>query len=241
MTTALAIIQDALEMIGVASPGDTLSDADAERGLSVLNDMIDSLSNETLACFAYLDESFPLVVGQADYTVGPGGNINSTRPLRVSDSAGSAYLVDTNSNRYPMDVVDQMTWNLRTTASVNSNLPDTLLYKPTYPLGTISIWPTPNEGYTCHFFSYLQLTEFSTLQSTFSLPPGYKLAYTTNLAVALTPYFRDAEVNPIIALRADRSLANVKRTNARTQVAVYDAEIIARGQSTYNIRTDRNY
>ena len=240
-TTAQDMIQDALEMLGVYGPGDTMSTADANRGLSVLNDMLDSWSNESLACYAWLQQNFSLVVNKSAYTIGPNGDINSTRPLRISDAAGSAYLLDTNNNKYPMDVLDQLAWNLRTTAAVNSNLPDTLFYDPQFPLGVINIWPTPNMTYTCYFYSLLQLAEFSSLTSKLSLPPGYKRAITTNLAIDLKPYFTDANLDPIIAMRAAEYKGNVKRTNMRTQVAVFDPEIVARGQSTYNIRSDRAY
>lgn len=241
MTTATDIAQDILEMLGVLSPGDPMANADAQRVFSVVNDMLDSWSNESLSCFAWLQQTFNLVINQSQYTVGPGGNINGTRPLRVSDGAGSAYLLDTNANKYPMDVVDQLTWNLRTTAAVNSNLPDTLFYDPQFPLGVINIWPTPNMTYACYFYSYLQLVDLASLTATFSMPPGYKLAITTNGAVACKPYFRDAQIDPIIVDRARESKGNIKRTNMRTQIAVMDPEIVSRGQSTYNIRSDRNY
>ena len=241
MTTALNIITDALELIGIYGPGDQLSAADANKGLSVLNDMMDSWSNESLACFANSTQSFPLVVNQSQYTVGPGGNINGTRPLRVIDAPGSAYLLDQFGNNYPMNVDDLLNWNITTTAAVNSNLPDHMYYDPQYPLGIINIWPIPNETYTCYFTSYLQLSDLASLTSEFSMPPGYKRAITTNLAISLKPYFTAAALDPDIRLEAMQSKAAVKRTNMRTQIATYDPEIISRGSSTYNIRTDRNY
>ena len=239
--TAESIITDSLEMLGVYGPGDQISAADLARGLRTLNAMLDSWSNESLTCFAWQRNQFTLVVNQGWYTVGPGGNINIVRPLRISDAAGAAYLLDTNNNKYPMDVVDQMSWNLRTTASVNSNLPDTLYYNPEYPLGKLGVWPTPNMSYECYFYSYAQLAGFAALTTEAQFPPGYYLAITTNLAILLKPYFRDAQIDPLIIKSALDSKGNVKRNNMRTQIAVFDPEIVARGQNTYNIRTDRNY
>lgn len=239
MSNAREIIQDSLEMLRVYAPGETASPVDYARGLTVLNDMMDSWSNESLTTFAWKTQTFTLVPGQYQYTVGTGGDINSTRPLRVSDAPGSAYLLDTNLNRYLMDVVDQLTWNIQTTAVANSDLPDHLFYDPQFPLGIINVWPTPSVGYTCSFLSYLQLTDFTTLDNAVSFPPGYKLALTTNLAIALKPYFQTAEIDPITIKRASDSKANIKRTNMRTQIAVFDPELVSRGNSTYNIYTDR--
>ena len=239
MPTALDVITDALELLGVYSPGDQISSADLSRSLSVLNDMMDVWSNESLACYDWITQTFTMVPGQYQYTVGPGGDIPGTRPLRVSDAPGSAYLLDTNLNRYLMDVVDQLTWNIQTTAVANSDLPDILFYDPQYPLGIINIWPTPSSSWTCSFLSYAQLGDFATVSSAFSLPPGYKRAITTNLCLSLKPYFASAQIDPLIIKEASETKASVKRNNMRTQVAVFDPELVSRGNAVYNIYTDR--
>ena len=236
--TAADIVQDALELLGIYSPGETATAPDLARGFSTLNAMLDSWSNEALSTFAYLTQQFTLSPGQSVYTIGPGGNIDAPRPLRLSDAAGSAYLLDQNANRYPLDVVDQQTWNLRTTSAVSSNLPDTLFYDPQMPLGLINIWPIPNIGYTAYFMAFAQLTFFASLIAPMVLPPGYYWALATNLAVVLKPYFKDAMLDPVLIAQAMESKGNVKRTNLRRAVAVYDPELIARGRSTYNIYRD---
>lgn len=239
ITTATGLCTDALQLLQVYPPDQALSDADLEKALEVLNDMMDLWSNESLTCYAWLTQTFTLVAGQSQYTVGPGGFINGTRPLRVSDAPGSAYLLDTNLNRYLMNVDDQLAWNTITTAVANSDLPDHLFYDPQFPLGIINIWPTPNVGYTCSFLSYLQLVEFATPNAPLSLPPGYKRAISTNLAVMLKPYFLDSQMDPDIRIMARESKATVKRNNMRTQVAVFDPELISRGNQVYNIYSDR--
>ena len=242
MTTALSIIRDSLEAIGVLDPGDPLADQDAERGLTVLNDMLDSWSNESLTTFAFKQASFPLVVGQSIYTVGTGGDINIPRPIRILDSPGAAYMLDVNSNKYPIDVVDIMSWNLRTTSAVNANIPDTLWYDNQMPLARLNVWPIPNTGsYTCYFYSYTQLTDFTVLTTDVTFPPGYNAAIKSNLAMWLFPYFKDGDPSAVLAMRADRTLGAIKRSNIREQIAIYEPELISRGQGTYNIRTDRNY
>ena len=157
----------------------------------------------------------------------------------MSDAPGAAYLLDTNLNRYLMDVVDQLTWLIQTTAVANSDLPDILFYDPQYPLGIINIWPTPSSSWTCSFLSYAQLGDFATVSSAFSLPPGYKRAITTNLCLSLKPYFASAQIDPLIIKEASETKASVKRNNMRTQVAVFDPELVSRGNAVYNIYTDR--
>jgi hypothetical protein len=237
--TATALVTDALQMLQVYPSDQPLTDADLEKGLEVLNDMMDLWSNESLTCFTWLTQTFTLIPGQSAYTVGTGGYITGGRPLRVSDAPGAAYLLDSNQNRYLMNVDDQLAWNTITTAVASSDLPDHLFYDPQYPLGIINIWPTPNVGYTCSFLSYAQLVEFSSPSAVLSLPPGYKRAITTNLACLLKPYFLDSQLDPDIRIMAGQSKATIKRTNMREQIAVFDPELVSRGNQVYNIYADR--
>lgn len=241
MATAQDVITDALQMLGVYDPNMPLSDADAQLGLSVLNDMMDSWSNESLACYAVLEQSGVLVPGQQSYTIGPGGHFDMTRPLRILDGPVSAYVQDGNGNNYPMEVVTRDKWNLFGNRSdvVTSDFPDVMFYDPQFPLGIINVMPFPTIGYTMFWDSYLQLSEFANLTSAIDLPPGYKLAMGTNLAVALKPYFADGNLDPIVAARAMESKGNIKRTNIRPSIAIYDSEIVSRAQVSYNPYTDR--
>lgn len=238
-TTAQSIIQDSLEMIGAYAAGETISGPDATRALTVLNDMLDSWSNESLACYAIQEQSFSLVPGVASYTIGAGGAFAGTRPLKVMSSAGSAYILDGNGNKYLMDVVPRDKFNIvAANTEITSNIPTTLFYDPQYPLGIINVFPTPNTGFSVVFDSYIQLSEFSSISATMSLPLGYALALKTNLAEALWPYFGTGDINPVIARRAASSKAAVKRTNMRPVEAVFDPALINRGRATYNIYRD---
>lgn len=70
MATALDYITDALERINSYSPGEPVSPLDAARGLTLLNDLMDSLSNEHLACYQRIENIVDLVPGQNIYTIG---------------------------------------------------------------------------------------------------------------------------------------------------------------------------
>ena len=243
MTTAQDIIQDALERIKVYAPGETISDADAERALTRLNDMLDSWSNESLACFANVEQSSALTIGKNSYTIGSGGDFNVTRPLDILVGPGAAYLQDSNGNNFDVNVVTQDRWNQigNRGTTITSNIPDTLFYDPQYPLGTINIFPTPNLAYMLFWDSRLQLTEFSTLTTTASLPPGYLKALKDNLAIEVWPYFKADGSSPSqdLIAAAMQSKGNIKRTNMKPVIATYDPAIVSRGSSTYNIYRDR--
>jgi hypothetical protein len=238
MTSAQGLIQTALELLGVYAPGETMSAADAARGLQVLNAMMDQWSNDALFCYAILEQQCPLVVGQNQYTVGPGGNVNGPRPLKLIEGPVAAYIMDANANRYPVAVIAQDRWNAIGLLTNTSNIPDTLFYDPQYPLGILNVFPTPNQGNTLYFDSYLQLSDFANLTSTMSLPTGYESAIYHNLAIALKPFFTATQLDPVVIQLASNAKASIKRTNMRPNIANYDAEIVSRASPTYNIYRD---
>jgi len=238
--TGRDIVQDALEMLGVYAPGEVMTDADAQRGLSCLNAMLDSWSNESLACYANLEQSGTLVPGQQFYTIGPGGNFNMQRPLAITVGPGAARITDGNGNQYDVEVVTQDRWNLIGAPYTTSDIPDTLFYNPQYPRGIIGIFPVPIIGYTLTWDSRLQLSEFPDLITDMILPPGYYMALTTNLALFAKPYFAAAgsQIDPLIIVNAGISKGNIKRTNMKEVVARFDPEIVSRASPTYNIYDD---
>ena len=238
-TTAASMIAGAFSALHVYVPGEDVLQADMAQGMAKLNQMIDSWSNESLTTYAILEQSVPLLPGVNQYTIGPGGMINATRPIRVLHGPGAAYILDQNNNRYQVNVVERDQWNLLwNLLSVTSNLPDTMFYDPQFPLGVINVYPMPNQGNIILFWdSYLQLTQFVTPQQALSLPPGFEPALETNLALMLAPYYPSAEVTPALVDQARITKANVKRSNHREMIAVYDWPIQGNVRP-YNIYSD---
>jgi hypothetical protein len=223
--------------------------------MAVLNDMLDSWSNEALTCFTILQQSAPIVAGKNQYTIGdpsqiyggewsnvPPPDFLMTRPLRLRLGPGAAYLMDTNNNRYPVDVIQQDRWNLIwNLQSTTSNLPDTLFYDPQVPYGVLNIWPMPNTGgMVLYWDSYAQLGQLRNPSDQLLLPPGYTKAIKDCLAIELWPYFKpdQANVPPLLMTLASKSKGNIKRTNQRENIAFFDRELTAAAPRPYNIYSD---
>lgn len=240
-STAGQLIQSALERIGAYAPGQSMNAADSARGLDQLNKLLDSLSNESLNCFAISEVSFIMTPGKTSYTIGTTGtpDISSVRPLRLREGDGSAYAQDSNGNNYPMTVVPQSRWNVigNRTSLTQSNIPSILFYDPQFPLGVINIWPSPTIGYRVYFDSLLQLADMSVLTQVFSLPPGYELMLETNLSEQLWPFFKNTPVSPDIRRSAMISKRNVKRTNQRNDQMGIDSMLVS-NIGGYNVYTD---
>lgn len=241
--TALKMVTRAYQMIGYLGANETMTAGDSQLGLDILNKMLDSWSTESLTCYAILEQSVQLTVGKASYKIGPlaGADIVASRPIRIIEGPGAAYLQDFNQNNYRVDVVTREQWNqiANRGPSTTSDIPDTLFYDPQFPLGVINIWPYPTMGYTLFFDSFNQLTDMGTLYQTFNLPPGYELAILSNLAVLLGPFCKNALVSQDVKDVAKWSKANVKRSNKRNNVAQFDKEITKSGQPNFNIYSGR--
>ena len=234
--TANDIITDALLRDGIYAPGETVADADAQRCLSILNDMMDGWSNESLACYEELEQTGLLVPGQSAYTIGPGGNFNLTRPIRIKYGPGAAYVQDSNGNNYGVDVYSRESWNLisNRTIQVQSDFPNVLFYDPQYPLGVLNFYPVPILSYSAFWDSYLQLTEFASIATPLSLPPGYKDALQKNLALEIWPDFKSGEPPQNLLRMAGLSKGIIKRANLRMQKAQYDPELVSKTVPTFN-------
>jgi len=200
--------------------------------------MQDSWSNESLTCYALLEQSFPLTVGISQYTIGPGGMVNQSRPLRVKYGDGAAYIQDSNFNRYPVEVLQQSDWNLiGNLANINSDIPTRMFYNPQYPLGIINVWPVPLTDWTLYFDSYLTFVGFPNLATPMALPPGYGRAIKRNLNLELWPYFKSdgSSPSPLMVLQARQSLGAIKRTNVRPYRALFDRSLLRFPRESYNI------
>lgn len=242
-TTALDLIQDSLEKIQAYAPGETIGDADAQRALNVLNNMIDSWSTESLTVFAYQEQSTVLAIGKVQYTIGQTGSpdLSLPRPIRLLSGPGSARVEDSGGNRYDVDVLTQdqfnRIWNISNTTS---SWPTALFYDPQFPLGILKIYPAPNQGgMTLFWDSYLALAQFASLFALVSFPPGYKLALVDTLARRLWRYFKKTS-EPIpqdIINDASGAKRNIKRVNNREVELGFDPALYVRGQG-YNVYSD---
>lgn len=91
-TTARDLIQDALEMLGVYSAGETGDAADSDRMLFVLNALMDELAAENIFVNGQTPVSKLLTVAKANYSIGNSGtpDITAPRPLTIAYGQNAA-------------------------------------------------------------------------------------------------------------------------------------------------------
>ena len=77
MTTPNDIISRALKDIGALEAGEIPTPEASQDAFDMLQDMLDQWSNEDMMVFYKNEIIFPVVSGQTQYTIGPGGQILS--------------------------------------------------------------------------------------------------------------------------------------------------------------------
>jgi hypothetical protein len=234
MATANDMISRALRLIGVLGQGRrTLTDNEKTDGLDALNTMLDSWSIDRSKIYQLLTETHTLSAGTADYSIGSGGTIDTTRPVRIEQ----AFIRDSSNYDYPVTIINKKAYDMVTLKTTQSR-PKYLYYDEIFPLAFIRLIYTPSDADTLHFTSWKQLQQFSTATTALSMPPGYQRAIEYNLALELHPEYPGSQLNPRVDAIAKDSLSKITSINQDTEVLdVTDPIITIEGRSHRNIFT----
>lgn len=95
--TALTLETTAYELIGVIQPGESLTPIQAQRGLEWLNRMLSTWAIQQTTVPVIDRQVFALTANVGNYTIGPGGDFDTSRPTTI---AGAAVLL--NNNQTPL-------------------------------------------------------------------------------------------------------------------------------------------
>ena len=212
----MAIVNDitdaAYVKCGIRSP-DTTDDTEA---LLALNNMIGSWSADIIIPVV-TRESFNLVVGQAEYTIGSGGDFDTVRPMSIVN----AYLETSDGYSYSLKLIAAKDYNKVGTKTLEGR-PKSLYFIPEYSLAKIIFNKEADEIYTAYFEFIKHLTEFAAIGTTVALPNEYKEALVYNLAIRL------AENNSIELSQSVLALAQTTYLTLSRQTAINKMPPIAR-------------
>jgi hypothetical protein len=229
--TAAEIITAAFSKIGVSTP----TAAYNASALISLNNLISMLGAQSLN-YTVVEESFTLVVADSDYTIGPGGQWDTVRPIRVV----SCYLRNADNYDFPVTVISTKDYNRYSNKSFSAR-PTELRWLPEYPLGRIIFNTSPEYAYTACFEFEKNFTEFTTALAALSAPNEYKEFLVYNLAVSLGEDW-NRTIPKTIIVKAEQYKEVIKRLVASTRKiprAKFDFAGMGSGtDSGYNIVTD---
>lgn len=219
MPTALQIITRSMRLAKVIGKGETLDSDESADGLTALNAMLDSWRIQRLFVYQILDEAFTLTAGDASYTVGSGGDFNTSRPADFPEGS----FLRVNDVDFGITKIDQLAFSQIPNKSITS-VPRFFYPDMAYPLITLQFDCKPDQAYSFHMKSLKTLQSFSTLTTDMALPPGYEDAVTFSLAERFGLEFGVA-IDPDVKKWAGDSRKAIQRVNAYIPVMMVEPAI----------------
>jgi hypothetical protein len=232
MATALSVITRAMRLARVIGKGEALDADEAADGLVALNALLDAWNTQRLYAYYIANESLSLVAGTTSYTMGVGGNLNTTRPSHIATGCYLTY----NGYDLPLQVVDYQQYDSVVAKAIQSNIPSYLFADMRNPLVYLYFYPTPAASATAHILSWKQLSAFTALTDSVALPPGYENALTYSLAEDFGPEF-GVSIQPMVIKKAQDYRAAVKRNNTPAPLMMSEAGYMNRMRPAGNIYT----
>lgn len=301
-STALDIVQGALLNINAYANGETLAQSDANTGLNVLNDLLDSLSTDKCFVYTQVETIVPWVPNQFQYSVGnpvggtftgtltlgsptitgtitpanlislgditdlqnlvpagttilnststsvtmsanatansmgldtftytTPGNIKMARPLRFNNGFTRATTSSVANLDYAFEFVSFDRYKEQLLKNIQGPWPFIAAYQPTFPLGTLYVYPAPGATYTAHLFSDLILSQFASTTAAYALPQGYTRALKKLLALELAPNYGKTP-HPLLITQAKEAKESLKTLNDSPVVTLKFDSAISRAQ-----------
>jgi len=230
MTTANKMIERAMRLIGATGQGEVPTNDEYSDGLNAMNAMLEAWSIDRLLVYEIVKENFTWPIGKNTVTIGPGGDFDTQRPVKMSDGFSRIANID-----YPYRLVDRRAYDDITDKTTKTNYPNVIYYDPIYPVGTLAAYPVPDSNLDVHIRSWKQLQQFTDGTVELSLPPGYQRAIEFNLAVEISPEFQ-MNIPPLVLAMSSKTLTLVKKLNKPSMVAKLDPAIAPAAR--YNIYRD---
>lgn len=223
------LINGSLRLIGVLAEGENPTAQQQTDAFNALNDLIDSLSNESLMIWSKLAETFDLVAGQQTYQFGnsaPDWDSTTGRPVLIEN----ALIIPpqtTPQPQLPMAILNKDEWAGIILKDIQSTIPLYLYNDDAYPYSNINLWPIPQCNTQIIVYSAKAIADFTGVTEDLSFPPGYDRMLRFNLAVELAPEYGKDPSQTVLGI-AIQSKAYIKRQNIKPILSTMDPGLAGR-------------
>jgi hypothetical protein len=180
----LSIIQDAYFDAGLIGVGQTVNGEQIVMGMRKLTDLINLWQTQGLKLWLNVDTPITLVAGTGTYTLGPGGSIDMTKPLRVVE----AYYATAEGIRRPLTPLAWADYIRLSTVNQAGSINSYFVDKRATQLSVL-FWQAPDATAatgTAHLVLQTQVTNFINLTETMNFPIEWRIALRWGLADELS-------------------------------------------------------
>jgi hypothetical protein len=226
-----------LQDVGVIAASEPPAASDLQDAMRKLNFMLNAWSVRSLMVLGAIMEGFGLTAGKGQYSIGIGGDFNTTKPSAIS----SAFLRDGVNEDSGIILLTQTQWFAITDKDISTGRPTAIYYdqgitQAANQMGIVNIYTMPDAStpYTLFIGEQKPLTEFSNLTDVVTFQPAYYEALEYNLAIRLwRSYHEDDKPIPAdVVMLARETMQVIETMNAKQVTATIEAPGKAR---PYNI------
>ncbi len=158
------------------------------------------------------------------------GNIPMNRPLRFRSGFSRAATSSIANLDYSFTFTDFDNYKRELLKNIQGPWPYIAAYQPTFPYGTLYVYPAPGSSYTAHIFSDLILSEFASTTTPYSLPQGYTRSLKKLLGLELAPIYGKTP-SPQLIMQAKEARELIKGTNDQPVRVLQFDSALARTQT----------
>jgi hypothetical protein len=244
--TARTIVTNSMRELGILASAEVPSSNDAAWILEKLNDLLNNWNAVRDKVFVEEFLEFVIIPNTAPLTIGIAANapdyvVSVNRPVAI-DMANVILNNVSPSVRNPIQIRTYQWWALNSVRRVTSQYPTDLYYEPAWPNGKIYLWPLPTQAYGLELVVRGVLNDAMTMDTAFSMPPGYKSAIQLTLAEDIAPSF-GVSASQKTMQRAGEARAQISANNrVRPTLQTRDAGMPkgTSNRSSFNYRTGVN-
>ncbi len=193
------------------NPGQGISPSESKEGLDLLNSMLDGMKIEGLLMFCTRRSEWPVAIGQAVYSIGPGGDFDMERPEHIHRAS---YLINSAPQQpaeIAMDIILTFEeWQQVVVKKTPSSYPLAMYYQAFAPLGAVNLWPIPNAISSIALYTPQTVSEFETPDDQVVVPDGWREMLEYNLAVAVHELYPNKPMAQSVEIRAEFYKKRVK-------------------------------
>ncbi len=226
------LITRSFYLAGIFSFNQAIPATELNNGLDTLNSMLDSWKADRL--FDFSTELFEgtLGTGQREYTIGVSGDFIAQRPVCID----GAY-VRMNGVDYPMAQIDARLYDTLSLKTLSTSYPQYFFYNPTFPNGTLSVYPVPSNPIQIFLRFARFISFFPTLETEVDFPPGYEHPILYSLASEFATLYGNPRQD--IEDKAQKLIANLKKNNIHVEELGMDTRLpgMNPGSNRFNIFT----
>lgn len=249
--TGTYLVTRAMRKLNALNPGSGPTPWELQAGIDTLNHLVDSwaLDKRMIWAASIFRQLFPS--SKVSYTVGSGGDFNTTRPVRILE-ANMVFNQGANEVHIPCTPLQRREWLGIPVQLVATSIPVRFYYDRGFVstpgtngalasagLGTIYFNPYPSAPLPdLEFSALVQITQFD-LTTDYAFPPGYAKAIEYSLAEEMVEFQTDQSLNTKISAIAAEARAMIGTNNSEPPHSTSDIGLGRgnRGRADFNWET----